>query len=253
MIVASNICKTYCRGSTSVEALRDVSFEIQAGERVALLGRSGSGKSTLLNILAGLDRATKGQLKIGDVDLSDPSLEILDQYRQSQVGVVFQQFRLIKHKTARQNVALPLILSGASRRVRKERVAECLKLVGLEDRAHHRPTELSGGEQQRIAVARAISHQPKVLLADEPTGNLDSSNAEHIMQLIVDVQRRVQSTFVLITHDEKLAHEYTDRILRLEDGQLRSDEPSGYSTLTDAPQTATPRSLADSIDGGSER
>lgn len=223
MIRLKDVCKSYNRGRGEVQALDKLSFEIGQGERVSLLGRSGSGKTTLLNLLAGLDRASAGELEVNKQDLvSCPSVE-LDRYRQQTVGVVFQQFRLVKHQTAFQNVALPLMFAGLSRAKRRERVLECLKLVGLEDRAGHRPTEMSGGEQQRVAVARAISSRPKLLLADEPTGNLDSRNAEQIMDLLITVQAEVETTLLLITHDENLAGQYTKRILRLSDGRLQQD------------------------------
>lgn len=225
MIRAHQICKSYERGRRQVVALSNVSFEIAEGERVALLGRSGSGKTTLLNLLAGLDRVTSGDLTVHTHPLSKFSVLEMDQYRQSTVGVVFQQFRLIKHKTAAQNVALPLVFSQVARKQRRERVAECLQLVGLQDRASHKPAELSGGEQQRVAVARAICHSPKLLLADEPTGNLDSSHATQIMELLVRVQQEVKTTLILITHDEELARDYTTRILRLQDGHIVDSDP----------------------------
>jgi putative ABC transport system ATP-binding protein len=223
LIEAKDLSKTYYRGSVPVHALRNVSFEVQPGERICIFGKSGSGKSTLLNILAGLDRPTSGTLRLGDVDLSDPTPELLDTYRQRYVGIVFQQFRLIRHKTARQNIAMPLLIAGKGRRERKQRVEECLRLVGLTDRANHRPPELSGGEQQRVAVARAIANSPPLVLADEPTGNLDSENAEKVMQLLIAAQRTSQSTLVLITHDRSLAESFTDRILSLRDGELVSE------------------------------
>lgn len=226
LIEANNLGKTYHRGAMPVHALRNLSFDIRQGERVCIFGKSGSGKSTLLNLLAGLDRPTSGTLRVGDFDLSEPTPELLDSYRQRYVGVVFQQFRLIRHKTARQNISMPLLIAGMRRRERKQRVDECLELVGLKDRAHHRPTELSGGEQQRVAVARAIANSPKLLLADEPTGNLDSENAEKVMQLLTDAQKASQSTLVLITHDRALAESYADRIFAMQDGELLSESPA---------------------------
>ena len=224
VIEARHLCKTYQRSSQSIAALSDLSFDIETGERVALLGRSGSGKTTLLNLLAGLDRVTAGSLKVDDCELDNSSTLDLDAYRRSTVGVVFQQFRLVKHKSAAHNVGLPLVYSGVAKSIRRKRIDECLELVGLSDRARHRPAELSGGEQQRVAVARAICHRPKLLLADEPTGNLDTTSAKQVMDLLVNVQTTTKTTLLLVTHDERLAHEYADRIIRLQDGKLQSDE-----------------------------
>ena len=207
-------------------ALSEVSFEIGAGERVSLLGKSGSGKTTLLNLLSGMDRTTAGSLEVDGTRLSECKSKAIDQFRRRSIGIVFQQFRLLRHQSALQNVCFPSIISGVAPAKRVERARQCLKLVGLEGRLHHLPTEMSGGEQQRVAIARAIVNQPKVLLADEPTGNLDSANAVLIMDLLSRVWRESKATLVLITHDEELAEKYTDRILRLADGQLVSDLPN---------------------------
>ncbi len=224
LIRANDLRKTYSRGSEQVQALRGLTFQIQAQERIALLGRSGSGKTTLLNLLAGLDRPTSGTLNLGQVDLSNCDAEALDHYRRHSVGVVFQQFRLIRHQSAKQNIALPLKLAGVGFRERRRRVKECLELVGLSHRGKHRPTQLSGGEQQRVAVARAIANRPKLILADEPTGNLDSANAERVMDLLCSIHREVGAALVLVTHDETLASKYTDRILRVSDGEIITDQ-----------------------------
>lgn len=228
MIKASNISKSYRRGSKVVSALSDVSFEILTGEKVSLLGKSGSGKTTLLNLLAGMDRTTAGTLEVDGTELSECKSKAIDQFRRRSIGIVFQQFRLLRHQTALQNVCLPAMISGVSPTRRLERARQCLELVGLADRLNHRPTEMSGGEQQRVAIARAIVNQPKVLLADEPTGNLDSANAVLIMDLLSRVWRESGATLVLITHDEELAEKYTDRILRLADGQLVRDSPNTW-------------------------
>lgn len=201
----------------------DVSFDVGVGETVSLLGKSGSGKTTLLNLLAGLDRASTGLLEVDGTMLTDCRPQAVDQFRRRSIGIVFQQFRLLRHQTAMQNVCLPLMLSGVGSVERNERARHCLDLVGLSDRVSHKPAEMSGGEQQRVAIARAIANQPKVLLADEPTGNLDSSNAVSIMDLLMRVRRESGSTLILITHDEELAGQYTDRIIRLADGRLISD------------------------------
>lgn len=223
LIDAVNISKHYRRGQNLISALDQVSFQIMPQESVTLLGKSGSGKTTLLNLLAGLDRATAGDLTVNDIRLTDCTKSRLDRYRQETVGIVFQQFRLIKHRTAAQNVDLPLCVAGLARSTRQKRVSECLDLVGLTDRAQHRPAELSGGEQQRVAIARAIANQPSILLADEPTGNLDSKNAHQVMELLKRIQTESSATLILITHDEELAGLYSDRILKLSDGRLVSD------------------------------
>ncbi|MEM8734214.1 MAG: ABC transporter ATP-binding protein [Planctomycetota bacterium] len=220
LVHANGLRKSFQHGKNTVDALANVELDFAKGECVSLLGRSGSGKTTLLNILAGLDRPSAGDLVVGDFDLSSPTSIELDEYRRTTVGVVFQQFRLIKHKTAIQNVMLPLSLAGVPARERRKRATECLRLVGLGERQGHRPAELSGGEQQRVAVARAISTRPKLLLADEPTGNLDSANAEAIMDLLVKAQREVGATLLFITHDQELAERFGDRLLRIDDGVL---------------------------------
>lgn len=223
MIKASHISKSYRRGSKDVSALLDVSFDLGVGETVSLLGKSGSGKTTLLNLLAGLDRTTSGDLEVDGTNLTHCSPRDVDQFRRQSIGIVFQQFRLLRHQTALQNVGLPLMISGVGSAKRTERAKQCLDLVGLSDRMSHKPAEMSGGEQQRVAIARAIANQPKVLLADEPTGNLDSANAVSIMDLLMRVKIESGSTIILITHDEELASQYTDRIIRLADGRLVSD------------------------------
>lgn len=223
---AEAIEKTYSRSrdaEVAAVALSGANFEIAEHESVSLLGRSGSGKSTLLNLLAGLDRPTHGRLHVGSYELSACSKTQLDQYRREMVGVVFQQFRLVAHKSAEQNVALPLMFAGVGVRERKCRVAECLELLGLSDRAKHRPAELSGGEQQRVAVARAIANTPKLLLADEPTGNLDSQNAKQVMELLQQARAASKATLVLVTHDAELAEQYTDRTLVMNDGRIEEE------------------------------
>jgi len=236
-ISASNIAKAYRRAGKDVDALRDVSFEINQGESVSLLGKSGSGKTTLLNLLAGLDRVTSGELAVDGRKLSKCSKKEMDLFRQESIGVVFQQFRLVRHRTAFQNVELPLMIGAISKRERNLRVAECLNLVGLQERATHKPTEMSGGEQQRVAIARAISNRPKVILADEPTGNLDSVNAQLIMELLCHVKDETDATLVLITHDEEIASRYTNRVIRLADGRLISDSETKNSN--DGSEVAT--------------
>jgi predicted ABC-type transport system involved in lysophospholipase L1 biosynthesis ATPase subunit len=197
-----------------------VSLEVGRGERVALLGKSGSGKSTLLNVLAGLDRATSGSVQIEGNDLGRMSGRELAQHRLATVGMVFQSFNLIPSRTALENVELPMIFAGRPPRVRREAAREALTAFGLGERLHHRPAELSGGEMQRVAIARALVNAPTVLLADEPTGNLDSTTAGEIMALLTAHVRAHGTTLVLVTHDEELAATCTEGVLRLRDGQL---------------------------------
>ena len=220
MIQASEICKTYGSKANAVRALDHLDFEISAGQRVAIVGRSGSGKTTLLNILSGLDRPTSGKLTVNGHDLAKQSKRKMAEYRLNTVGVVFQSFQLISQRSAAQNVELPLIIAGKSPGERKQMVTEALQKVGLEHRANHFPYQLSGGEQQRVAIARAIVKQPLVLLADEPTGNLDSKTTTEIMNLLVDVADKESLTLILITHDLRLAAEYSQQQYSMSDGRL---------------------------------
>jgi ABC-type lipoprotein export system ATPase subunit len=197
-------------------------LEIQEGERVALLGKSGSGKSTLLNLIGGLDRPTAGSIEVGGRDLQTLPSKHLARHRLQTVGMVFQSFNLIPSRTALENVALPLIFAGVVPARRRELASHALERVGLRERLNHRPAELSGGEQQRVAIARALINEPDILLADEPTGNLDSRTASEILRLLADHLRSRGTTLVMVTHDEDLARRATDRVLRLHDGQLVS-------------------------------
>jgi predicted ABC-type transport system involved in lysophospholipase L1 biosynthesis ATPase subunit len=215
-----NLEKTYGRPTAPVPALRGVSLEIRRGERVALLGRSGSGKSTLLNLLGGLDLPSAGRIEFAGHDLGRLGSVGLARHRLTTVGMIFQSFNLIASRTALDNVALPLIFAGRSRRQRLAGARRSLEAVGLGHRLGHRPAELSGGEQQRVAVARALVNDPAVLLADEPTGNLDSATAGEVIALIDGHVRDHGTTLVLVTHDEELARRCTERVLRLADGRL---------------------------------
>lgn len=226
MIHARQLSRHYGESSSRVTALDGIDLEIESGARVGILGRSGSGKTTLLNLLAGLDRPTAGSLSVADKNLDKlPAIE-LAQYRRETVGVVFQSFQLIPNRSAFQNVELPLILAGMERAERKKRVAEAIDRVGLTLRRRHKPSQLSGGEQQRVAVARAMVTKPSVLLADEPTGNLDSQTAESVTQLMLDVVNENESTLILITHDRRLAETCCDRIVELLDGRLLEPQNS---------------------------
>jgi putative ABC transport system ATP-binding protein len=219
-VEAIDLVKTYGGGDSSVVAVRSVSFRIETGERVALLGKSGSGKSTLLNLLAGLDRPTSGRLTVAGQDLSGMSRRKMAEYRLTTVGMIFQSYNLIASQTAVRNVELPTIFSRRPARERQQAARDALQAVGLQQRLHHRPAELSGGEQQRVAIARALMNRPKVLLADEPTGNLDSRTSEEIERLLLDYVADRRTTFVLVTHDEELALRAADRVLRIADGAL---------------------------------
>ncbi len=215
-----DVSRIYRTRANSVTALDSVSLSVQKGQRVALLGRSGSGKSTLLNLLGGLDRSTSGTIEIDGEDISQFRSDALAAYRLNSVGIVFQAFNLIITKTAVQNVELPFVFGRHGRSDRRSQALEALEAVGLKDRATHRPAELSGGEQQRVAVARALVNQPKLILADEPTGNLDSVTAREIMNQIRSYSEANNTTVVLVTHDEELAAEFANVTLRLSDGKL---------------------------------
>ena len=219
-IRAVEVRKLYGTKDAQVEALREISIEIAGGERVALLGKSGSGKSTLLNLLGGLDRPSSGGLRVGGRDLDQLSGREMARFRSTTVGMIFQSFNLIGSRSAVQNVELPMVFAGRSSRERLAAARVALEAVGLGARLYHRPAELSGGESQRVAIARALVNRPRVILADEPTGNLDSQTSRQVMALIVDHVREHAATLVLVTHDEELAASCTDRIVRLVDGQI---------------------------------
>ena len=220
LIHLRDVTRTYGAPAALVSALRGVSLSIRRGERVALLGKSGSGKSTLLNLLGGLDRPSGGAIEVQGRNLAGLSPAQLADYRLRTVGIIFQSFNLIASRTAVQNVELPMLFSGVPPRQRRLDAARALEAVGLGKRLHHRPTELSGGEGQRVAIARALVNQPAIVLADEPTGNLDSATAGEVMQLLLGHVSARQTTLVLVTHDEELARRNADRIVWLRDGQV---------------------------------
>src|SRR5262245_46266045 len=220
LAVLQRVAKTYGTPAAPVHALRDVTLTIARGERLALLGKSGSGKSTLLQLLGGLDRPTAGRVAVAGQDLAALSANGLAGYRQGTVGMVFQAFHLIPSRTARENVELPLVFAGRPPRERRAAARAALEAVGLGHRLAHRPAELSGGERQRVAVARALVHRPALLLADEPTGNLDSATAAEVMDLVLAHVRAAGMTLVLVTHDEELAGRAADRVAHLRDGVL---------------------------------
>jgi putative ABC transport system ATP-binding protein len=205
-----------------VEILRDVTFSVPRGQFLAIMGASGSGKSTLLGLLAGLDTVTSGQIVLDGVDITYLREDELARLRGRKIGFVFQSNQLVPTLTAEENVLLPAELSGSNGQPRA-RAKELLERVGLSGRAHHYPVQLSGGEQQRVALARAFVTRPPILMADEPTGNLDSTNGQHVLDLLLQLNREEKATLILVTHDRRLA-EYADRIVTLRDGRVLSDE-----------------------------
>jgi putative ABC transport system ATP-binding protein len=223
IIAAEAVSKVYGSGTSAVTALTGVQLSVEAGERVAILGKSGSGKSTLMNLIGGLDVPTTGTLRVAGQNLGALSRRQLADYRLARVGFVFQSFHLIPTKTVAENVELPLVLAGRPAAERRQRAREVLAAVGLDHRLDHRPTQLSGGERQRTAVARALVNRPAVLLADEPTGNLDSSSAAAVMDLLFARVRDHGMTLLLVTHDEDLAKRYAGRVVRVQDGRVDAD------------------------------
>src|SRR5215467_1902206 len=215
-----SVSRHYHMGETVIRAVDDVSLSVQPGEFLALLGSSGSGKSTLLNLIAGLDRPTTGAVIANGQDLSKMSPLELARYRRQTVGMVFQSFNLLPRMTLEENVELPLRLAEVDRPERAQRVAEALSRVRLSARAQHRPGELSGGEQQRGALARALVNRPRILFADEPTGNLDSATGEQILLLLREIQSTLGMTIIMVTHERPLAERFANRIAVLSDGRL---------------------------------
>ncbi|WP_287582468.1 ABC transporter ATP-binding protein [Candidatus Borrarchaeum sp.] len=218
VIEADDVWKVYKRGKTDVEALRGVSFRVREGEIVAIMGSSGCGKTTLLNIIGGLDTPTKGNIRVNEIELSSLGETKLTKFRRENIGFVFQFYNLLPSLSALENVQLPLIAQGKSKKERLEKATEFLQAVGLNDRLYHKPGELSGGEQQRVAIARAIAVQPSIILADEPTGDLDSKTGEEIMELLRQINDQGQ-TVIVVTHDDMIA-KTTDRIIKLRDGKV---------------------------------
>ena len=218
-----HVTRHYTMGEAVIRAVDDVSLDLPSGEFLALLGSSGSGKSTLLNLMAGLDRPTSGAVIAHGQDLSKVSSLELARYRRQTVGMVFQSFNLLPRMTLEENVELPLRLAEVGRADRAARVRESLERVGLAKRIGHRPSELSGGEQQRAAIARALVNRPRILLADEPTGNLDSATGESILMLLREIQKNPGMTIVMVTHERPLAERFADRLAVMGDGKLLSN------------------------------
>jgi putative ABC transport system ATP-binding protein len=217
-----NVYKTYDLGEVQVHALRGVSLDVRRGEFVAVMGSSGSGKSTLMNILGCLDRPTRGHYYLDGVDVSQMSKQELARIRNRKLGFVFQQFNLLARTSAEENVELPTIYAGITPEERKARAMEALARVGLTERAHHYPSQLSGGQQQRVAIARALVNRPQILLADEPTGNLDSRTSVEIMEILQQLNEEQRLTVVLVTHESDIA-QYAQRALEFRDGRIRRD------------------------------
>jgi putative ABC transport system ATP-binding protein len=216
-----DLVKVHHTGKIEVQALRGLSLDIASGELVSIIGPSGSGKSTLLNIIGGIDKATAGMVQVGEKTVTALSVRQLVDFRRKMVGHIFQNLNLIPTLTAQENVEFSMVASGVARGKRKQRVQDLLETVGLQERAHHMPEELSGGEQQRIAIAAALANDAPVLLADEPTGELDTANARIIVEYLVKVNRDLGKTIIMVTHDPSVARA-SNRILRIEDGQIKS-------------------------------
>ncbi len=227
MLRSDALSRTYVSGGREITVLRDITFELAPGGFLAITGPSGSGKSTLLGLLAGLDRPTRGRVVLDGQDLSSLTEDERARVRVEKIGFVFQSFHLIPTLTAQENIQVPLELRGEEAR---GRALELLERVGLADRGHHYPAQLSGGEQQRVAVARAFAHRPKILFADEPTGNLDVTNGANVIALLSELNRELQTTLVLVTHDPDLARR-AQRVIRLRDGAVVEDA-TPTSTVT---------------------
>lgn len=223
MVELQNVAKQYTMGETEVRALRGLDLNITKEEFVAIVGPSGSGKSTLMHIIGALDIPDEGRVLLDGTDISEYDENELANLRGNKVGFVFQTFNLIHTLSSLENVALPLTFHGISKSDREDRAAELLEMVGLGDRLGHKPAELSGGEQQRVSIARALVNDPDILLADEPTGNLDSDTGEDIMELLKDLNRDKGMTIVVVTHNPRDA-EYADRIVNMIDGKIRNGE-----------------------------
>ena len=221
IIQTTDISKTYQMGSEIIRALKSVSIAVNKGEYVSFMGPSGSGKSTLMNMIGCLDTPSGGQYVLNGQDVSDMTENELAEVRNKEIGFVFQTFNLLPRATSLENVALPLIYAGYSKSEREEKAMAALAGVGLDDRAHHKPNELSGGQRQRVAIARALVNDPSIILADEPTGNLDSKTSYDIMDLFANLHDK-GNTIIMVTHEDDIA-EYSHRIVRLRDGLIESD------------------------------
>lgn len=223
LIRTKNLSKYYAVGDETIKALDDVNLEIERGQIVAILGTSGSGKSTLLNMLAGLERPTKGEVQIGKFRIDELTEAQLTKFRQRYTGFIFQAYNLLPTLTALENVAFPLCFRGVDKQVREKKAFEMLKLVGIEKRYKHKPAEMSGGQQQRVGIARALVTDPSIIFADEPTGNLDSHTTQEVMELIRNIVDTRHNTVIMVTHDKSVA-EYANIIVNISDGKVVSKE-----------------------------
>jgi|SRR5580658_1557135 ABC-type lipoprotein export system ATPase subunit len=239
-IRVEQLCRHYRMGDTLIRAVDGVTLNVRTGEFVALLGSSGSGKSSVLNLIAGLDRPTSGSVIVQERDLARLSREDLAKYRLHTVGMVFQSFNLIASMTLAENVELPMRFAEVNRDKRNDLAREALERVGLQARMNHRPSELSGGEQQRAALARALINRPQLLLADEPTGNLDSHTGTEIMDMVSDFNQQLGMTVVMVTHERALAERYAQRLIFLADGKLIGDESNAAVAGQGATEDASP-------------
>lgn len=222
LIHLEQICKSYFMGKQELQVLKGISFDIYKNEYVALMGPSGSGKSTLMNILGCLDTPSSGTYILNGKDVSQMEDNALAEVRNREIGFVFQQFNLLPRLTALENVALPLVYAGMSKKLRNEKAKHVMEMVSLSDRSHHKPNELSGGQCQRVAIARALVNDPSIILADEPTGNLDTKTSYEIMEIFHDIHQK-GNTIITVTHEEDIAH-YARRIVRLRDGLIETDK-----------------------------
>src|SRR5580658_1969439 len=239
-IRVEQLCRHYRMGDTLIRAVDGVTLNVRTGEFVTLLGSSGSGKSSVLNLIAGLDRPTSGSVVVNERDLAQLSREDLARYRLHTVGMVFQSFNLIASMTLAENVELPMRFAEVNRGKRNDLAREALERVGLQARMNHRPSELSGGEQQRAALARALINRPQLLLADEPTGNLDSHTGTEIMDMVSDFNQQLGMTVVMVTHERALAERYAQRLIFLADGKLIGDESNAAVAGQGATEDASP-------------
>ena len=221
ILEVKNLCKTYGKGETEVKALNNVSFSVDKGEFVAIIGPSGSGKSTLLHILGGVDVPTSGSVIINGEDISKLNETALAIFRRRQIGLIYQFYNLIPILTVQENLTLPLLLDG--RKPDEKQISTLVKRLGLENRLDHLPNQLSGGQQQRVSIGRALVNNPALMLADEPTGNLDSENSKEIISLLRQFNKDFNQTVIIITHDEKIANS-ADRVITIEDGKITGDE-----------------------------
>ncbi len=223
IIQSRALSKIYEKGNIKVPALLDVSFEVSDGQFIGIVGKSGSGKSTLLNLIGGLDKPTSGNIFFSGHDLAGMNRYELALHRRLSVGMIFQSFNLVPTLNALDNVILPLVFSGIDRKTRKYRGSELLSQVGLGERKNHFPGELSGGEAQRVAIARALANEPRVILADEPTGNLDSQTSEEIINVLLTLNKEKGLTILMVTHDLESAERISDQIIRLKDGKIMEE------------------------------